>query len=252
MYFESHAHYDDKSFDDDRNELLKALPQHEIEFVINSAASIKSSFSCIELSKKYPYFFASVGVHPQETENISENDIKTLKELSKNEKVVAIGEIGLDFHFETPERDIQRKWFIRQLELAKETDLPVIIHSRDASEECFNIIKESKVKKGVIHCYSGSTEMALDYIAMGFYIGVGGVVTYKNAKKLVEVVKTIPLEKILIETDSPYLSPEPKRRTRNDSTNLKFVTEKIAEIKNIEPSEVQFVTNVNGKNLFFK
>ncbi len=182
---------------------------------------------------------------------MSEEDIQILRNYSKNEKVVAIGEIGLDFYYDFSPRDLQRKWFIRQLELAKELDMPVIIHSREASAECFDIIKESGVKKGVIHSYSGSAQMALDYIKLGFYIGVGGIVTFKNAKKSVDTVSKIPLGKILIETDSPYLAPEPVRGSRNNSQNLKYICEKIAQIKQITPEEVACTTAENSKNLFF-
>ncbi len=252
MYFESHAHYDDGRFKDDRKEILNLLPSCGIDYVINVGCDMKSSRESIKMAEKYDYIYAAVGVHPHDAENMKESDLDELRQMSSHKKVVAIGEIGLDFYYDNSPRDIQRYWFKRQLEIVKELNKPVIIHSRDASQETFDIIKESGVRKGVIHCYSGSAQMALDYVKMGFYIGVGGVVTFSNAKKLVEVVEAIQLEQILIETDSPYLSPIPNRGKRNDSRNLQFVVEKIAKIKDISPEKVANITKLNAKQLFFK
>ena len=183
---------------------------------------------------------------------MSSQTIAKLKKLSEHKKVVAIGEIGLDYYYDTHPKELQRFWFRQQLRLAEETNLPVIIHSRDASQETFDIIKASSVRRGSIHCYSGSAQMALDYVKMGFSIGVGGVVTFSNAKKLVETVAAIPMESILIETDCPYLAPNPNRGKRKDSTNLKYVVEKIAEIKNLPPETVAEISEKNAKSLFFK
>lgn len=253
MYFESHAHYDDKRFDKDREKLLKQLlPESGVETVINIGADMNSSYKSVKLAEKYPYFYAAVGVHPHDAASMSDQDLETLHALSNHRKVVAIGEIGLDFYYDNSPRNLQRFWFQKQLSLAKETNLPVVIHSREAAQECFNMIKSSGVRRGVIHCYSGSAQMALDYIKMGFYIGIGGTLTYQNAKKTVEVVEAIPLEKILLETDSPYLSPVPKRGERNDSRNLVYVAEKIADIKKISHSQVTDITKENANNLFFK
>lgn len=250
MYFESHAHYDDEKFDSDRYELIEEMHKNGVDYIINAGADMKSSLAGIHLSEKFPFFYAAVGVHPHDAENMTEEDIQTLREYSKNKKVVAIGEIGLDYYYDFSPRDLQKKWFIRQLELALELDLPVIIHSREAAKECFDIIKESNVRKGVIHSYSGSYQMALDYIDMGFYIGIGGMVTFKNARKPIETVKNIPIEKILIETDSPYLSPVPLRGTRNNSQNLKYICDKIGEIKQIDPEIVAKITFENSMELF--
>ncbi len=250
MYFESHAHYDDEKFDLDRYKLIEEMHKNGVEYIVNAGADMKSSLAGVELCERFPFFYAAVGVHPHDAENMTEADIQTLREYSKNDKVVAIGEIGLDYHYDFSPRDLQRKWFVRQLELAKELDLPVIIHSREAAQECFDIIKESNVRKGVIHSYSGSYQMALDYIDMGFYIGIGGMVTFKNAKKPVETVRNIPIEKILIETDSPYLSPVPKRGDRNNSQNLKYICDKIGEIKQIQPEKVAKITLENSLDLF--
>ncbi len=252
MYFESHAHYDDERFDEDRDTLLASFPAEGIETVVNASSDIKSSKASIALSEKYPFFYAAVGVHPHEVENITEADIDELRELSKHPKVVAIGEIGLDYYYDLSPRDLQRHWFKRQLELADELKMPVIIHSRDAAQECFDIIKNSNVRNGVIHCYSGSAEMAEEYIKMGFYIGVGGSLTFKNNKKGVETVERIPIEKILIETDSPYLAPVPYRGKRNDSRLLKYVVERISQIKNIPENDICNITKNNAQNLFIK
>lgn len=250
MIFESHAHYDDERFDDSRDELLEALPAGGIYRVINVGANIPSSRASIALAEKYSYIYAAVGVHPHDTENMTERDIDELKSLSEHKKVLAVGEIGLDYYYDADFKDKQQYWFKRQLELAEQVKLPAIIHSRDAAQDTFDIISSSKVRRGVIHAYSGGVEMARDYIDMGFYIGVGGVVTFKNAKKLVEVVKNIPIERILLETDSPYLSPEPVRGTCNNSQNLKYVVDKISEIKQISPDFIVETTRKNAEQLF--
>ena len=252
MYFESHAHYDDERFDEDRDELLALLPSAGIDTVVNSSSDIASSRASVALAEKYPYFYASVGVHPHEVENMTENDIEILRDLSKHPRVVAIGEIGLDFYYDLSPRDDQRKWFRRQLELAHEVDLPIIVHSRDAAQECFDIIKESKVRKGVIHCYSGSAQMARDYVDMGFYLGIGGSLTFKNNRKTVETVEQISIEHLLIETDSPYLAPVPCRGKRNDSRLLKYVVEKISQLKNIPEEDICKITKNNAEQLFIK
>jgi TatD DNase family protein len=251
MYFDSHAHYDDESFDEDRQTLLeKTLKEGNVGCVINAAADINSSLRGIEFSKTYEYIYAAVGVHPHEVENMTEEDIRFLESLTKEKKVVAIGEIGLDYYYDLAPRDLQRKWFAAQLDLAKKVGLPVIIHSREACQETFDLLKEKQIEKGVIHCFSGSAELAKAYVKRGLYIGIGGALTFKNARKTLEVVEVIPLEKILIETDAPYLTPAPHRGKRNDSTYLQFVVEKIAEIKNISPEEVEIKTFENACRLF--
>ena len=237
MYFESHAHYDDKRFREDREKLLELLPSCGIDHVVNIGCDLKSSKESIRLAEKYDYIYASVGVHPHE---VSEMTSQTIEELRR-----------LDYYYDFSPRELQQFWFRQQLRLAESVNKPVIIHSRDASQETFDIIKSSPVRRGVIHCYSGAWQMAKDYVDMGFFIGVGGVVTFSNAKKLVEVVDKIPIEKILIETDSPYLAPNPNRGKRNDSRNLQFVVEKIAEIKKLSPEDVAKITFDNAKSLFF-
>lgn len=250
MFFESHAHYDDEAFDNDRVELIEKMHNNEIDYIVNIGADIKSSMSSIELSEKYDFIYASIGVHPHETENMKDEDIAILKKYINNKKVVAIGEIGLDYYYEYSDREKQKYWFKKQLEIAKDNNKPVIIHSRDAAKECYEIIKNSGVSKGVIHSYSGSAQMAKDYIDMGFFIGIGGIVTFKNAKKSVEVAESVPIEKILIETDSPYLSPVPVRGTRNNSQNLIYIAEKIAQIKQITVENVVEITKKNALTLF--
>lgn len=251
MYFESHAHYDDVQFNHDREALLNCLPEYGIDVVVNSGSDLKSSYIGKQLSEQYDYIYFAAGVHPHELYDISENTIEEIRHLTQHKKCVAIGEIGLDYHYDTFPREVQKYWFEKQLSLAKLLNIPVIIHSREASQDCFDMIKKSGVEKGVIHCYSGSVEMAEEYIKMGFYIGIGGVLTFPNAKKLVEVAKKIPLEHILIETDSPYLSPIPYRGKRNDSRNLEFIVKKLADIKGVSPLEITNTTLKNGEKLFF-
>jgi len=251
MYFESHAHYDDKQFNKDRQTLLECLPQYGVDVVINSGSDLESSYVGKQLSEQYDYIYFAAGVHPNELYDISEKTIQEIRQLAGHKKCVAIGEIGLDYHYDTFPKQTQKYWFEKQLSLAKLLHIPVIIHSREASQDCFDIIKKSGVEKGVIHCYSGSVEMAEEYVKMGFMIGIGGVLTYSNAKKLTEVAKKISLEHILIETDSPYLSPVPYRGKRNDSRNLEFVVKKLSEIKGLTPLEIANATLKNGKNLFF-
>lgn len=251
MYFDTHAHFDDEKFDEIRDNLIEEMHSNGVDYIINIGADMESSVKSMELAKKYDFIYAAVGVHPHEVENMTEADIDTLRKYAEYEKVVAIGEIGLDYYYDFSPRDKQRYWFERQLELAAELDMPVSIHSRDAAQETFDIIKNSSVRKGVIHAYSGSVEMAKDYIDMGFYIGIGGVVTFKNAKKLVDVVRFAPMERILLETDSPYLSPVPVRGTVNNSQNLKYVVDKISEIKQISPEKICEITSQNAKGIFW-
>ena len=250
MYFDSHAHYDDARFNDDRDELITKMHAESVSYILNSGESMRSIKTGLQLAEKYPFIYTAVGIHPHNVKTMTDADLAVLKLYAKKDKVMAIGEIGLDYFYDNSPRDLQRQWFKKQLQLAKEVELPVIIHSRDAAQECFDIIKDSGVNKGVIHCYSGSAEMALDYISMGYYIGIGGVVTYSNAKKTVEVVQAIPIDRIVVETDCPYLSPVPNRGKRNDSLNLKFVVDKISEIKNMSHDDVAHITTANAKELY--
>ena len=254
MIFETHAHYDDESFDEDREQLLCSLPKQGIGRIINVGASIETTKTTLALAAKYDFIYAAVGVHPSDIDGLNEETYAWLKQQAALPKTVAIGEIGLDYYWDKePEvQKAQRYWFKRQLELARETKLPVIIHSRDAAADTMEVMRDAHAEEipGVIHCYSYSKEMAQEFIRMGYYIGVGGVVTFKNAKKLKETVESIPLERILLETDCPYMAPEPYRGTRNDSSNIPYVIAKIAELKGITAEEVERVTEKNARKLF--
>ena len=248
MFFESHAHYDDQSFNEDRDEILASLQKNGVDYVINAGSDIQSSKASIKLADEYSFIYAAVGVHPHEVSTL--NNLEELEGLCGGHKVVALGEIGLDFYYDNSPRDIQRYWFNRQLDLAGRLKLPVIIHSREAAAETFDIIKGSNIRQGVIHCYSGSIKMALDYIEMGFFIGIGGVITFEKAKRVKEVAREIPLDHILIETDAPYLAPVPHRGKRNNSNYLKFIAAKIAEIKGLSLNYVAETTYTNAYQLF--
>lgn len=252
MIFDTHAHYDDEAFDEDREELLWKMKEQGVEFIVNVGASIASTKKTIELVQRYPFLYGAVGIHPSETEELKEEDMLWLKKASVQKDIVAIGEIGLDYYWPEPDREIQKKWFIRQLALASEVKLPVIIHSRNAAEDTLEILKEWDKDKtgGVIHCFSYSKEIAREYLSMGYYFGIGGVLTFKNARKLVEAVEIIPMEKILLETDCPYLAPEPYRGKRNQSGYIDFVAEKLAKLKGITKEEVLRITSDNAKNFY--
>ena len=252
MIFESHAHYDDDAFDEDRQELLSSLQENGIEYVINVGASLQSTASTVELTKRYPFIYGAAGVHPSETAELNEENFTWLVKQCSQPKIVAVGEIGLDYYWKEPEEEIQKVWFARQLELARSIKKPVIIHSRDAAKDTFDIMCAHKAEEigGVVHCFSYSAEMAQEYVKMGFYIGIGGVVTFKNGKKMKEVVEAVPLDMILLETDSPYLAPEPNRGKRNSSLNMPYIAKQIAVIKDVSYEEVVEATNANAKRLF--
>ena len=256
--FDTHAHYDDDAFDRDREELLKGFESNGVYAVTNIGADLKTSANTLDLIKKYDFFYGAVGVHPSDVDCLEEfaDDEKALnaiKEMAESsERVVAIGEIGLDYHYEDTDKELQAKWFRKQLNLARKLNLPVVIHSRDAAADTIDIMKEEKAGEigGVVHCYSYSAETAKVFLDMGFYIGVGGVVTFNNGRKLKETVEHVPLDKIVIETDSPYLAPQLYRGKRNNSTYLTYVTECIADIKGISVDEVYEVTWKNAHKLY--
>lgn len=253
MIFESHAHYDDEAFNEDRDSLLQSMKENGVGTIVNVAADYESIDETYELSRKYDFIYATVGVHPSETAELDEEKFSQMYEMAKREKVVAIGEIGLDYYWPEPDHELQKRWFIRQLQMAKELNMPVIIHSRDAAADTLEILKSDVAKglKGVIHCYSYSKEMAVEFEKLGYYFGIGGVVTFQNAKKLIEVVEYLPIEKIVLETDSPYLSPMPNRGKRNSSLNIPYIAEKIAQIKNIPYDTVIEITEKNAQKLYF-
>ncbi len=252
MIFESHAHYDDEVFDDDREALLMSLRERGIGTVINIGASLSGSEATVKLAEQYPFIYGAVGVHPSEIEELNEENFAHLRDLCAHEKVVAVGETGLDYHYPEPGAVLQKEWFERQLLLARETGLPVIIHSREAAKDTLDIMRALRAGEigGVVHCFSYGKEMAREYLNMDFYFGIGGVITFPNAKKLKEAVEYIPMEKILLETDSPYLAPQPHRGERNTSLNLPYVVEAIAQLKGISCEEVERVTEENARKLF--
>ena len=252
MIFDTHAHYDDEAFNEDRDAVLRSLAEHGIEAVVNVGASIQTTKNTLELMKKYPFVYGAVGVHPSETAELNDHLFDWLRHVSEEEKVVAIGEIGLDYHWDEPEPELQKAWFVRQLGLAREKKLPVIIHSRDAAKDTLDIMKAEKAGEigGVIHCYSYTKESVKAFYDMNFYFGIGGVLTFKNGKKLVEAVDVIPLDRIVLETDCPYLAPVPNRGKRNDSSNIQYVVEKLAEIKGKTAQEIIDITNENARRLY--
>lgn len=252
MIFESHAHYDDKAFDEDRESLLSAMRENGIAYIVNVGASLESTETTIALTRKYPFIYGAAGVHPNETGALNEENFVWLEQQCRQPKVAAVGEIGLDYYWDKPSRETQKKWFERQLDLAREVQKPVIIHSRDAAKDTYDIMTAKNASEigGVIHCYSYSADMALDYVKMGFYIGIGGVVTFKNARKMKEVAEAVPLERILLETDSPYLAPAPYRGKRNSSLYLPLIAKELSQIKGIDYEQVVRQTCENAKRLF--
>ena len=252
MIFDTHAHYDDDAFDDDREELLSSLKSAGVGIVVNSGASLDGCRRTIELTEKYPFIYGTLGVHPDEVGELNEETFFWLKEQLMRPKIVAVGEIGLDYYWDKEKREIQKEWFVRQLRLAKELKKPVVIHSREAAADTMEILK-AEVSKEIsyeMHCYSYSPEMAVEYLKMGFYLGIGGVLTFKNAKKLKEVVEIAPIERLLLETDCPYLAPVPNRGKRNFSGNLPYVVEKLAEIKGVSAEEIIRETAKNARALY--
>ena len=249
---DTHAHYDDDAFNEDRDELLNELDAAGIKRVVNIAASMESAESSLLLAHKYDFVYAALGVHPSFGEEINSESIAKLEKMLSDEKCVAIGEIGLDYYYDEPQRQIQKEAFIAQLELAKKYDYPVVIHSRDAAKDTLDILKEFEGVKGVIHCYSYSKEMAREFIKLGYVLGIGGVVTFKNAKKLEETVEDISFDDFVLETDCPYLSPVPNRGKRNSSLNLTYVVDRISEIKGVSRDFIIEKTFENARKLYPK
>ena len=253
MIFDTHAHYDDEAFDPDRGELLDSLAAAGIGAVANIGASLKSCETTLELVRRYPWMYGCLGVHPSETAQLTQEGLDWLRQaLKSHPRIVAVGEIGLDYYWEEPDHMTQQKWFRSQLDLARELDLPVVIHSRDGAKDTLDIMKEEKAGElgGVIHCFSYSKEMAREYLNMGFYLGIGGVLTFKNARKLKEVAEYAPLTSLVLETDCPYLSPVPNRGKRNSSLNLPYVVRELAQLKGTDPETVERVTWENALRLY--
>ena len=252
MIFDTHAHYDDDAFDEDRDVLLAGLKAQNVEYIVNVGASMASSERSVRLAEKYPFVYAAVGVHPDEVGELDEEKLLQLKRWTENPKVKAIGEIGLDYYWDKEKHDLQKHWFMRQMELAHEVKLPMIVHSREAAKDTLDMVIAAKPLdlEGIIHCYSYSVEQAREYLNMGYYLGLGGVLTFKNAKKLKEVAEYAPLSQIVLETDCPYLAPTPYRGKRNDSSKILYVAQELADIKQMPIEEELRITNENGRKLY--
>jgi len=244
-----HAHLDDKAFDGDRQQVLENIGNNGI-IVVNAGSDLETSRFSVDLAQNYDFVYACVGVHPHEAEKVPDDYMEKLKELAQNPKVIGIGEIGLDYYYDFSDRTKQQKVFAEQLELAKSLGLPVVIHNRDAHEDTLNILKKYAPIKGLMHCYSGSWELAQELLKLGFYFSFGGVITFKNAKRPKEVAAKLPLDKLLLETDCPYLSPEPYRGKRNDPTRISIIAKQLAELHNISLEELETITYDNFTKLF--
>ena len=251
MIFDTHAHYDSGAFNADREELLASMPSKGVGLILDPGCEERSSRAALALAEKYSFVYAAVGVHPEDMEGMTSDTLETIRRLARHEKCVAIGEIGLDYYWDDTHKAEQKELFAAQLALAEELDLPVIVHDREAHADCLEITGSFPNARGVFHCFSGSAEMAKELLRRGnWYLGFDGPVTYKNARKALEVLEIVPPERILVETDSPYMSPVPLRGKRNDSSNLVYIIQKIAEIKGMTPQEVERITWENGKRLF--
>lgn len=252
MIFDTHSHYSDNRFDPDRQALLSGMRDKGVGRIVEVGAGIASTGDAVALSHEYDFIYAAVGIHPGEVQDLEESHMNWLRELTQDRRVVAVGEIGLDYHYDSPSREIQRQWFIRQLQMAAETEMPVIIHSRDAAQDTWEIMQEhcDWENGGVIHCFSYSWETAKQYLEQGFFLGIGGVVTFDNARKLKEVVQMAPLEQLVLETDCPYLTPVPHRGKRNDSGYLLHIVDAVAALKELSPEEVVAVTEQNAERLY--
>lgn len=247
--FDTHAHYDDMKFDEDRDKLLSSLPEKGVEFVINCGCDLKSSKKSIELCEKYKYFYCALGIHPSEINESSEKELQSIKVLTNYGKCVAVGEIGLDYHYDFVPKDRQLEFFEKQLQFATEADLPVIVHDREAHEDTLTLLKKYRTK-GVLHCFSGSVEMAKEVVKLGMYIGLGGAVTFKNARKPLEVAEYLPEDRLLLETDCPYMAPVPHRGKRCTSDMIALTAEKIAEVRNTDPQQLIDKAKQNAFDLF--
>lgn len=251
MIIDTHAHYDDEQFQEDRDILLRSMETGGIGAIVNASASVDSWERVLELTRTYPFVYGMIGVHPDEVGDLNEERFSKMERLLSEDKIVAVGEIGLDYYWDKESHEEQKRWFVRQLDLARRKHLPVNIHSREAAADTMEIMKQyAQGVNAIIHCYSYSREMAEEYVKMGYLIGVGGVVTFKNAKRLKETVKAIPLTQIVLETDCPYLAPEPNRGKRNSSLNLPYVAQAVAELKDTTVEEVIRVTAENAKRFY--
>ncbi len=249
--FDTHAHYDDEKFDEDRDELLASLPSMGVVNIINCGCDLASSLKSIEFSEKYGYFYSAVGIHPSNITDASYNELQKIRELYSHPKCVAVGEIGLEYHYDFVPKDKQLDIFERQLILANELELPVIVHDREAHEDTMQLLKKHR-PKGVVHCFSGSAEMAREVLKLGMYIGLGGAVTFKNARKPLEVAEVVPEDRLLLETDCPYMTPVPFRGRRNSSDLIAYSAEKLAEVRHTDTQSLIEAANENARRLFIK
>ncbi len=252
MIFDTHAHYDDEQFDADRDALLLGMRERNVGTIVNVGASMEGCRRSVELAETYDFIYAAIGVHPDDVGSLNDEFLDWMRRTAKsNKKVVAIGEIGLDYHWDVEPRPVQQEWFVRQMDLAREVGLPIAVHSREAAQDTFDLIADhGRDLGGIIHCYGYSPEMALEYVKLGYHIGLGGVVTFKNARKAKETAIAVPLDHIVLETDCPYMAPTPFRGKRNSSDLIIYVAEEIARLKGISAEEVIAVTEENAKRLF--
>lgn len=250
MMIDSHAHYNASAFDEDRDAVLKSLPENGIDAVINIGDNLEASRTCLKMANEYPFLYAAVGVHPESAAEVTSDALRQLEEMLEDQKAVALGEIGLDYHYDDVPREVQRRAFRMQLVLAKRLDVPVVIHDREAHRDCLDILKEEGITKGVMHCFSGSVEFMHEVTKQGLHIALGGVVTYKNARHTVDVAREVPLDKLLLETDCPYLAPVPNRGKRNSSLYMHHTARRIAEIRGIDVGTLCVLTTENTKKLF--
>lgn len=250
--FDTHAHYDDEKFDEDREALLSTMQEKGIETIVNVGASMATCHKTLEIANRYSFIYGALGVHPCDVDELTEADMEWIAAQSRNDKIVAVGEIGLDYYWDDVDRNVQKKWFVRQMQLAREIKLPIIIHSRDAAADTYDIMKAEHAEEigGVVHCYSYTKEMARQFLEMDFYFGLGGVLTFSNAKKVKEAAEYIPMDRIVLETDCPYLAPTPNRGKRNSSLNLPYVVQELARIKGLSEQEIIDITNRNAHALY--
>lgn len=246
--FDAHAHYDDKWFDEDRSALLSSMPENGVSYIVNAAVDIATAKTAVGYAEQYPHMYACVGIHPENLEGLADDYLDQLAKLLEHPRVVALGEIGLDYHWDIP-RDIQNRVFEEQLRLARELDVPVVIHDREAHGDVMELVRRYK-PRGLMHCYSGSTEMLKEVMRLGMSISLGGTVTFKNARVPVEVAEAVPLDRLLLETDAPYLSPVPNRGKRNDSRNIAYTAQRIAELRGMDAQELIDITTENAKRLY--
>lgn len=252
LIFDSHAHYDDEAFDADRDELLRGMHEKGVGYIVNASAAPDDMPRILELTKKYDFLYGTAGIHPSDAPEMNDDNFSRVSEMLKADKILAVGEIGLDYHYPDTDKPLQKEWFAAQIGLARREGYPIIVHSRDAAQDTLDMIKSEKAADtgGVIHCFSYEKEMAKIYLDLGFYIGIGGVLTFKNARKLKEIVQYMPLDRMLLETDCPYLAPVPFRGQRNDSSMLKYVVSAAAEITQREEEEIIRVTTANAKAMY--